>query len=267
MFWGLLCSVALKILSLRNFPDMESLKGLQQRRRLTEQTAQSSCCIACSLELQVPGTQAQRRESCLRWFILTIILLCPDLAKEFCRDESVSNSVNRTAGAGSPVFPISPSMHGWLLESGRWFEVSWCFHCSVTSDLGSLGAGRTMCVCVWGCDWECQSLWGHSPCDSTDEFPNGPVMQWLQPYLEAWLLRGATGLVHGLGEPTPGLHYFSESRNLCVSTMGSEISVFINHRLGMRVFSWDCINPFSGMTILGSVSCQWCFAFPDCTTK
>ena len=112
MFLGLLCSVVLKISSLRKFPDMESLKGSQQRRRLTEQTAQFSCCIACSLELQAPGTQAQRREShlCL-WFILIIILLGPDLAKEFCRDESVSNSVNRTSGARSPFFSISPSVH------------------------------------------------------------------------------------------------------------------------------------------------------------
>ena len=51
------------------------------------------------------------------------------------------------------------------------------------------------------------------------------------------------------GESTPGLCYFSDYRNLCFSTMGSEISVFINHRLGMRVFSWECINPFSGMTV------------------
>lgn len=109
MFLGLLCSVVLKISSLRKFPDMESLKGSQQRRKLTEQTAQSSCCIACSLELQVPGTQAQRREShlCL-WFILIIILLGPDLAKKFCRDESISNSVTELQGPEALFFPSAP---------------------------------------------------------------------------------------------------------------------------------------------------------------
>lgn len=55
------------------------------------------------------------------------------------------------------------------------------------------------CMSVCGAATECQSLWGHSPCDSSDKFPNGPVMQWLQPYLEAWLLPSAAGLVHGLG--------------------------------------------------------------------
>lgn len=144
-------------------------------------------------------------------------------------------------------------MPGWLLESGRWFEVSWCFHCCHLWPEGPWVLAEPCVSIVWGCDWVSVPL------------RTLTLWRFVSFLMGLW----CNGIPGGLAsaqchwpcprprEPTPGLCYFSESRNLCVSTMGSEISVFINHRLGMRVFSWECINPFSG-TILGSVSCQWC---------
>lgn len=66
-----------------NFPGyLGFLKGLEYGKGITEWIAHSVWLAVATLVLQVPGTQVQRRESGTGCFLLAIVFLDPDLAKE-----------------------------------------------------------------------------------------------------------------------------------------------------------------------------------------
>lgn len=74
-----------------------------------------------ALELQIPGTQAEGEKVALKQFILFIVLLGPDLAKEFVKMRAFQDLKTEVKASGeNSVFPITrPQCTRYLLGMGN----------------------------------------------------------------------------------------------------------------------------------------------------
>lgn len=105
-----------------------------------------------ALVLQIPGTQAQKREGGTRLSSLIIVLLGLGLVEGFTEMRAFQTlRTEEQWWVGKPYLSYNQTLSAQIpLESGKWPDISWWFHCSAISCLGSLGIGRVKDVYVGG---------------------------------------------------------------------------------------------------------------------
>lgn len=168
---------------------------------------------------------------------------------------------------GKPYLSYNQTLSAQIpLESGKWPDISWRFHCSAISCLGSLGIGRVKDVCVGGDEnvnpsgetpsdgewWV--SLWTHDGgWDSAQQLPHNHTAAFPPSLSGAPLQVCATSLT---------------SESICFHL--GEWGKCVYQPLGLEWEPSPCgnaINNFSGVTFGSSSPCKRGFSFPDCRAK
>lgn len=234
-------------------------------------------CLLWNCKYQEPRQRGEK----VAWkqFLLAIVLLGLDLAKEFVKVWDFQNLRMQVRGVEVGVERAlsflynQTSVHRYFLGLENGLRSPGDSIALSPPAGGSLAPVEPLaCACVPR-GLRLSIPWGDSPLWQR-------VMSFLTAMMAAALPGGlapaqqlphsrASGLPHSLRGAPLQVCATSLTPESCTFTPPGVREVCLSAtRLGMRVFSlWECISHFSGLTLCGSSSCRWCFAFPDCRTK